>query len=172
MITRWGRMFKACSIASVVFGVGACFLVHPMDRDWGTACQVACGVAFSTWLIGLCLFSFSPLAAPPSALNAVFPWSRRGMFGPHGSIALAVDWRCMMTLVVSVLPVSLQNPIFVAGVGSRAARAGQESVMTQSLTAASRLKACRACRRRIFRRPPADRRDPGGDSALHHSSFG
>lgn len=33
-----------------------------------------------------------------------------------------------------VLPVSLQNPIFVAGVGSRASRAGQESVMTQSLS--------------------------------------
>ena len=38
--------------------------------------------------------------------------------------------------MVRVAPGSLQNPIFVAGVVSRVSRADQQSVMTQSLTAA------------------------------------
>ncbi len=60
---------------------------------------------------------------------------------------------------VCVLPASLQNSIFVTGDVIRATRDGLESVLTQPLTAVSRLKVCRACRRRIFRRPPADCRE-------------
>lgn len=50
---RWGRMFVACSIASVALGVGAWFLLfrEPMDREWGSAC----GVVLSAWLVGICL---------------------------------------------------------------------------------------------------------------------
>ena len=52
---RWVRMFRACSIASVVLGVGAWFLCfpEPTDRDWGTAC----GMVVSAWLVGICLLS-------------------------------------------------------------------------------------------------------------------
>ena len=74
--------------------------------------------------------------------------------------------------IYCVLPVNLQTPILFAGGGVQVARAGQESVMTRSHTAASRLTACPACRRRIARRPPADRRDPAADPASHQPSYG
>jgi len=48
---RWGRMFVAFSIVSVVLGVGAWFLREPTDRSFG----FACAVGLSAWVIGLCL---------------------------------------------------------------------------------------------------------------------
>lgn len=68
------RMIKACSIASLVFGIGAWFLVEPMDRDWGTAC----GFAFATWLTGLCLFCLFAPRRTPKCPQCCFSWEQEG----------------------------------------------------------------------------------------------
>ena len=74
---RWGRMFKACSIASLVFGVGAWFLLfrEPMDRDWGAACAVV----VSAWLIGICLLClFGSNSSAPECPQCGIAWVEEG----------------------------------------------------------------------------------------------
>ncbi len=64
-------------------------------------------------------------------------------------------------------------PKFSTRGASLSARPSQASGISQPRgTSGIWLKACPACRRRIFGRPPADRRGQGADSALRRSSCG
>ena len=78
---RWVRRFRACSIASVVLGVGAWFLCfpEPTDRDWGTAC----GMVVSAWLVGICLLSlFGSKGSDPKCPQCGTAWVEEEQIWP------------------------------------------------------------------------------------------